>query len=428
MDTLTRRFAAAVLLVLVLARAAAAQSPSPPQGPAALQGPAAPQAAAAAKPADPPALKVTPYGIAYFNLFSNSDAVNNGDVPLFAAASGPGHLGMTARQSRLGIRVTGAKVGKANVSAVVEGDFFGGYPAVGIGDNMGVFRLRLANARLDWTKGSLVVGQDWMIFAPVNPVSISSAGIPLFAAAGNPWSRLPQIRGEWKTKKVLLQGGLLAPQTGDFNSAFFYQPGSGALAETPFLQGRAALTLANFASSKKVATIGVSGHWGQSRVTTTAADRTFDSNGVAADWVLPLGTKITVQGEAFTGSNLGGFQAGIFQGLIADGALTGADGVVRLDGPRGIDTSGGWVQVVAAVTPTVTVHGAFGTDDPDDADFLTITRRETRIENTAISVGFQHKASAQVTWGVEYRRIETKYLIAGDKDVHHLNVGFTFTF
>ena len=33
---------------------------------------------------------MTPYGIAYFNVFSNSDAVNNGDVPLFAAASGPG--------------------------------------------------------------------------------------------------------------------------------------------------------------------------------------------------------------------------------------------------------------------------------------------------------------------------------------------------
>ncbi len=145
-------------------------------------------------------------------------------------------------------------LGKAKVTGVLEGDFFGGYPTVGIGDNMGVFRLRLANARLDWTKGSLVVGQDWMIFAPVNPLSISSAGIPLFAAAGNPWSRLPQVRGEWKTKKVLLQGGLLAPQTGDFNSAFFYQPGSGALSETPFLQGRAAVTLANFAASKKVAT------------------------------------------------------------------------------------------------------------------------------------------------------------------------------
>ena len=418
MDTLIRRFVPAAALILACVRAASAQAPAtPPPGPA---------ATAAPKAAEP--IKVTPYGIAYFNVFSNTDAVNNGDVPLFAAAAGPGHTGMTARQSRLGIRVTGAALGKGRVTGVLEGDFFGGYPAVGIGDNMGVFRLRLANARIDWTKGSLVVGQDWMIFAPVNPVSLSSAGIPLFAAGGNLWSRLPQVRGEWKTKTVLLQGGLLAPQTGDFNSAFFYQPGSGALSETPFLQGRAAVTLPNFAASKKVATIGVSGHWGQASVTTTAADRTFVSNGVAADWVLPLGTTITVQGEAFAGSNLGGFQGGIFQGLIADGALTGGDGVVRLDGPRGIGTSGGWVQVLAAVTPTVTVHGGFGTDDPDDADFLTVVRRETRIENTAISFGFQHKASAQITWGVEYRRLDTKYLVAGDKDVSHVNAAFTFTF
>ena len=295
MDTLTRRIAAPFAVALALTTAAQAQSPSPRCASAGAARP--PTRAKAAEP-----IKITPYGIAYFNLFSNTDAVNNGDVPLFAAASGPGHLGMTARQSRLGIRVTGAMLGKAKVTGVLEGDFFGGYPAVGIGDNMGVFRLRLANARLDWTKGSLVVGQDWMIFAPVNPLSISSAGIPLFAAAGNPWSRLPQVRGEWKTKKVLLQGGVLAPQTGDFNSAFFYQPGSGALSETPFLQGRAAVTLANFAASKKVATIGVSGHWGQSRVTTTPIDRTVDSNGIALDCVLPLGTKVTVQGEAFTGT------------------------------------------------------------------------------------------------------------------------------
>jgi hypothetical protein len=422
MDTLTRRSVPATALALTLALAASVQAQTPPATPP----PAAPAAAAAA-PKAPEPIKVTPYGIAYFNLFSNTDAVNNGDVPLFAAASGPGHLGMTARQSRLGIRVTGAALGKAKVSAVLEGDFFGGYPAVGIGDNMGVFRLRLANARIDWTKGSLVVGQDWMIFAPVNPLSISSAGIPLFAAAGNPWSRLPQVRGEWKTKMVLLQGGVLAPQTGDFNSAFFYQPGSGALSETPFLQGRAAVTLANFAASKKVATVGVSGHFGKSRVT-TPIDRELDSNAIALDFVLPIGTKVTVQGEAFTGTNLGGFQAGVFQGLVADGAVPGPTGALVLDGPRALDTTGGWVQVTAAVTPAVTVHGGFGTDDPDDADFLTATRRESRLENTALSFGFQHKASAQISWGVEYRRMETTYLIAGDKDVSHVNVGFTFTF
>jgi hypothetical protein len=426
MDTLTRRIAAPFIVALALTTAAHAQSPSPATAPKAADTPQAPATAPAPKPAEP--IKVTPYGIAYFNLYSNTDAVNNGDVPLFAAASGPGHLGMTARQSRLGIRVTGATVGKAKVTGVLEGDFFGGYPAVGIGDNMGVFRLRLANARLDWTKGSLVVGQDWMIFAPVNPVSISSAGIPLFAAAGNPWSRLPQVRGEWKTKALLLQCGVLAPQTGDFNSAFFYQPGSGALAETPFLQGRAAVTLAGFAASKKVATIGVSGHWGRSRVSANAVDRTFGSNGVAADWVLPLGTKVTVQGEAFAGSNLGGFQAGIFQGLIADGAVINPDGSASLHGPRGIGTKGGWVQVTAAVAPAVTVHGGFGTDDPDDEDFLTLVRREARVDNAALSFGFQHRASAQIAWGVEYRHLETTYLVAGDRDASHVNVGFTFTF
>ena len=413
MHTLTRRLAPLFVCSTLMAPLAEAQAPATP-----------PAAAPAAKP---PEVKVAPYGIAYFNVFSNSDAVNNGDVALFAAPSGPGHTSMTARQSRLGIRVTGATLGTARVSGVLEGDFFGGYPAVGIGDNMGVFRLRLANARLDWAKGSLVVGQDWMIFAPVNPLSISAAGIPLFAAAGNPWSRLPQVRGEWKTGRVLLQGGVLAPQTGDFNSAFFYQPGSGALSETPFLQGRAAFTLANFAASKKAATIGVSGHFGQSRVT-TPVDREVDSNGLAVDFVLPLGTRVTVQGEAFTGTNLGGFQAGVFQGLVADGAIAGPGGTPVLDGPRALDTTGGWVQVTAAVTPAVTVHGGFGTDDPDDGDFLTATRRESRLENTAISVGFQHRASAHVSWGLEYRRMETTYLIAGDREAGHVNAGFTFTF
>jgi hypothetical protein len=420
MDTPTR---IAIGFAVTLALTTGARAQTPPAPPAVTPTPAP---AEAARPAEP--IKVTPYGIAYFNAFSNGDAVNNGDVPLFAAPSGTGHLGMTARQSRLGLRVTGARVGSATASAVLEGDFFGGYPAVGIGDNMGVFRLRLANARLDWRQGSLVVGQDWMIFAPVNPLSMSSAGIPLFAAAGNPWSRLPQVRGEWRTKALLLQGGVLAPQTGDFNAAFFYQPGSGALAGTPFVQGRAAITRANFAASKKAATIGVSGHWGRSRVTTTTADRTFASNGIAADWVLPLGTKVTVQGEAFAGSNLGGFQAGIFQGFIADGAVAGSGGVPVLDGPRGIDTAGGWVQLTAAVTPSVTVHAGVGTDNPDDEGFLTVVRRETRLANSAVSFGFQHRASTQIAWGVEYRRLETTYLIAGGRDASHVNVGFTFTF
>ena len=85
MDTLTRRIAAPFAVALAVAAAAQAQTPpSPPP-------PAAPAAAARCGQGRAEPIKITPYGIAYFNFFSNTDAVNNGDVPLFAAASGPGH-------------------------------------------------------------------------------------------------------------------------------------------------------------------------------------------------------------------------------------------------------------------------------------------------------------------------------------------------
>jgi hypothetical protein len=357
-----------------------------------------------------PTPKVTPYGIIFFNLFSNDNASNNADVPLWALG-GAGNVSATGRQSRFGLRVTGATFRSASVSAVVEADFFGGFPAVGIGDNMGVVRLRLASARLDWKRGSIVAGQDWMVFAPLNPLSNAAAGIPLLAAAGNPWSRLPQIRGEWRTKTVLLQGALLAPSTGDFGSAFFYQPGTGALSERPFLQGRAAYTRPSLGGVKKPATLAVSGHYGRSRVL-SPIDRVVDSRGVAADWSAPLGRRVTITGEAFAGRNLAAFQAGVFQGVNAEGAVAGGAGLV-LDGPRSIRTRGGWTQVAGAVTPTVTVNGAWGIDDPVDEDLQAVTRREARLRNTALSTGFQHKASTQITWGVEYRHLVTSLLVAG---------------
>jgi hypothetical protein len=386
---------------------------------------AAPVAAQTAAKETPPPVKVTPYGIVYFNLFSNDNAVNNGDVPLWAT-TGPGHLSASGRQSRFGLRVSGATFGTAAVSAVIEADFFGGYPAVGIGDSMGVLRLRLANARLDWKRASVVAGQDWMVFAPANPVSLAAAGIPLMAAAGNPWARLPQIRGEWRTGRTVLQGALLAPSTGDFSSAFFYQPGTGALSERPFVQGRAAWTAPSFAGVKKPATLGISAHYGRARVL-TPVDRMVDSRGIAGEWSAPLGSRVTIAGEAFAGRNLAAFQAGVFQGINAEWAVSGPGGP-QLDGPRSIGTRGGWTQLVAALTPSVSVNGAWGLDDPRDEDFEAVTAREARVRNTALSFGVHHKATAQLTWGLEYRHITTSYLLAGQKTDNHVNLAVTFGF
>lgn len=411
-----RRVFVSVIGILNLASLAFAQQPAA----------AAPAAAQPAAQPAPSPIKIAPYGILYFNLFDNSGGTNNGDVPLWST-TGPGSLSASGRQSRFGFRVTGLTAGKAKLSGVLEADFFGGFPAVGIGDNMGVLRLRQANARLDWQKVSVVVGQDWMIFAPANPVSLASAGIPLMAASGNPWARLPQARVDYRVGPMLLQGGVLAPSTGDFSSAFFYQPTTGALSQVPFLQGRAAWSSANALGAKRPATIGVSGHYGRARVLTTAVDRELDSRGVAVDWSAALAPRVTLTGEAFTGRNLAAFQAGVFQGINPDAAIVTATGSID-DGPRAVGTRGGWTQVAVAVHPVLSVQATYGLDDPRDDTLASITRRDWRRRNSAYAIGFVHKLSPQFSWSLEERQIVTHLNVTGRHTTNHLNLATTFSF
>jgi hypothetical protein len=416
---------AAVSVILSLASIASAQPAAAPPAPAAqVPAPQAPVTPAPAAPASP--IKIAPYGILYFNLFENSDGTNNGDVPLWST-SGPGSLSASGRQSRFGFRVTGLTAGTAKLTGVLEADFFGGFPAIGIGDNMGILRLRQAYARLDWQKTSVVVGQDWMIFAPANPVSLASAGIPLMAAAGNPWARLPQARVDWRVGPMLLQGGILAPSTGDFSSAFFYQPTTGALSQVPFLQGRAAWSSTNWLGTKRSASIGVSGHYGRSRVLTTSVDRELDSRGVAVDWSAALLPRITLSGEAFTGRNLAAFQAGVFQGINPDSVLATASGSID-GGPRSIETRGGWTQLAVAVHPVLSVQATYGLDDPKDDTLASITRRDWRRRNQSYAIGFVHKLSSQFSWSLEERRIVTQLGLTGRRTANHLNLATTFSF
>ena len=375
-------------------------------------------------PAEPASVKVTPYGSIYFNGFHNSEGVNNEDVPLWAIG-GPGDTSATARQSRFGFRVSVPPALGAKLSSVVEADFFGGFPTIGIGENFGQVRLRLANVRLDWAKTSLVVGQDWMVFAPVNPTSLACAAIPLFAASGNPWARIPQVRLERRFGSLLTQAAVLAPQSGDFNSTFLAQPNSGALSEQPYFQARIALASKSFMGSGKPGGIGVSGHYGQSRVTPTGGKSTdIDSAAGALDVSLAFGRHVTVAGEAYLGTNLAGFQAGVFQGLNPDAVAPG-----HPTGPAGIGTKGGWAQIgFVPGTSTLTLSASYGIDDPDDKDLASATKRNWRLRNEVVALGVTYKCSAQLSLGVEYRFLKTKLLQSGTQESRHLNLAAVLAF
>lgn len=381
-------------------------------------------------------VRAIPYGTIYFNAFGNSDGTNNTDDPLFATPTNQGNVSMSVRQTRLGLKLEGPTIWHAKSRGQLEADFSGGFPAVGVGDNFGIVRLRLAFARLDWEELSLEAGQDWIVFAPNNPVSIAAAAIPQMAAAGNPWSRLPQIRLErrWASGKVIWQGAVLAPGTGDSPAAttspFFLQPTSGAASRIPFFQSRIVFSEANWLGTKKAGSVGLSFQYGRARVANTSGNSQIDSLGVAADWNFPIVTRLTINGEAFFGRNLAGFQAGAFQGFNPDFAYRRGAALIG-GGPRAIGTRGGWTQL--AFTPPLlsnrlSIYGTFGLDDPRDEDLVSLSMRDWRLRNQAYAFSFIYKYSPQLSWGIEFRRFDTFYLRNGKQAANHVNLGAAYSF
>ena len=379
--------------------------------------------------------RITPYGIIFFNAFANNNGTNNADDPLWATANQSGNASASARQTRLGVRVTGGKIGGAKVTGVVEADFYGGFPGVGVGENMGVLRLRVAKAQLDWEKTSFIIGQDWMLFAPNSPKSLAAAAIPQFAAAGNPWSRLPQIRIEQKFgKNFKWQGAVLAPGTGDFPTGgatpALLQPGTGASSKVPFFQSRISYTNSNWFGAKKGGTIGFAGHYGRSRVTAGNIADDINSYGFAVDWSFPIVKRVTLAGEAFLGENLGGFQAGIFQGYNADSANR-INNVLVADGIRGIRTRGGWAQLgwnIPALKDKLTIYGSAGVDDPRNEDLVTIGGRNFRVRNFGYAFDAIYQVTPNLSFGGEFRRLETSYFFTARQEANHINFGAAFKF
>jgi len=379
--------------------------------------------------------RVTPYGIIFFNAFANNNGTNNADDPLWATANRSGNASASGRQTRLGVRITGGKIGGAKVTSVVEADFYGGFPGVGVGENMGVLRLRVAKAQLDWEQTSLIIGQDWMLFAPNSPKSLAAAAIPQFAAAGNPWSRLPQIRVEQKFgKNFKWQGAILAPGTGDFpaggGTPALLQPGTGASSKIPFLQSRISYTNSNWFGSKKGGTIGFAGHYGQSKVSAGNITDEINSYGVAIDWSFPIVKRLTLAGEAFLGQNLGGFQAGIFQGYNTDSAVL-QNNLLIADGIRGIRTRGGWAQLgwnIPALEDKLTIYGSAGVDDPRNEDLVTIGGRNFRTRNFGYAFDAIYQVTPNLSFGGEFRRLETSYFFTPKQQANHLNFGAAFKF
>lgn len=368
-------------------------------------------------------MKARFYGTILLNSSISDREVIGQEVPLWAAVPGgpvrfpDGTVGragnnhdliFTARQSILGFTLNPATPSDSgwNPSALFEMDFFGARTQDLFSPENRVFnqpRLRMAYFQLEHKDLKFVFGQDKMILAPLDPVSLSHVGVPLGATAGDLWGWFPQARMDWTHKLgstgVLVQLGILRPQFGDANLDTAAAPTSGSVIDLgssglgerssqPFYQGRVAVSPK---IGSRTATFGVSGHFGDEKI---GVKRTLQSWATAVDMRLPIAAHLILRGEGFAGSNLIPFQGGIVQGAATLGTLPNLTKIQR------IGDGGGWLEAIVPMNSGKdTLYFGAGTDDPKNHNLLP---GSTRAKNSFLWASYFRKITNEVTAALEW--------------------------
>jgi hypothetical protein len=337
-------------------------------------------------------VRFEPYGKVKLDASWDESLVNAGDYARWVESPGRfrdhDHVNLTARETRLGVRLIGGGKEGLAVSGKVELDFYGGGAA-----NKNRPQLRHAMVLLDW-KGSgwsFLAGQTGDVVSPLYP---STVNYTVAWWVGNIGYRRPQLRAThgWSRdggRRLALELALARTVGDDFAEA---EPGdSGADSGLPTLQSRVAYTWPGAGGHE--ATLGVSGHWGRENVHDGEAEphTDLDSWSAGIDLALPLTGDTTLRAEVWTGTNLDDFLGGAGQGIEVDSGET-------------IDASGGWLSVETVADPWRFGVGA-GVDDPDQA-FLT---DEGRARNLALWANAFYDLTSAIRFGGEISYWETEY-------------------
>ena len=345
------------------------------------------------------------------HAFSNDARVNNVDDPQFVRPDSvqtlpTKGLGLAIRQTTLGIVLTSRDVLGGQFVGDLDVDFFGGQQPSSGGRTFPLLRLRTARGAVRWSNGELMIGQETPLIAGLNPVSPAAIGTPEFAAAGNLWLWLPQIRGTVESKgavRLALQGAVLANTTGDAVGLFDTDVDAAERSQRPALEGR---LRARFGEEDRPSEVGCGGHLAFLEI---PGGTTATTHAVACDVRLMV-SRFDVRAEAYTGRGLRGLGGG---GI--------GQNVGRLNQP--LDDRGGWAQLNVEANSMVRLGAGCGIDQPEESDAPV----GGRLRNQACSGYAIVKPGGPLFFGAEFRRLETKYTSATAANNHFsLAAGFEF--
>jgi hypothetical protein len=355
-------------------------------------------------------------GMALFNAFSTRGATDTFDVPTTAQARDPRQpnagFGATLRQSIIGLDVFGPIVGGAKTTANLQMDFSGGFPITWDGVTAGLMRLRTAGLRLDWQDTSIVAGQYAPLISPLSPASLTSVAYPALSSSGNLWTWTPQIYVEHRIglspgSRMLLQGGIMDPLTGEFpQDSYLRASQAGERTGRPAYAGRVAWSRN---SEYGPITVGGGGYFAQQN---WGFGRMVNAWAGTADWDIPLSHQFKISGEFYRGQGIGGLGAAGGQSVALTGALDNPDSIIR-----GLNSTGGWAQLKFMPNEKLEFNGVFGEDfstSPELPNNPGIGYVDNSIgRNASLLFNSIYHLRSNLLFSVEYNRLRTSQGMPG---------------
>jgi hypothetical protein len=369
-------------------------------------------------------------GLILFNASSTRGAVDEQDVPMLAEAHTPGtsggNISATMRQTLVNVDVFGPEIAGAKSSASMQLDFFGGFPNTLDGVTMGIARMRVAKAQLDWDKWSLSFGQDKPFISPNSPTSLATVGIPAFGYSGNLWTWTPEIVGErrWAATDSVaakLQFGLMDPLSGEVSSdPYSRYPESGEKSRTPALALRQSV---QFGSGVEKSSIGVGGYFARHDYD---FGRIVNAWAGTLDWNFVLNRHLESSGQLYRGQALGGFWGGIGASVVFDGSRSSS-----LSHVYPVNTIGGWAQLKYKPASKWEINSAFGEDNPFASDLLHFNGNQQYapyLRNWTTMFNVIQRPRSNLMFSLEYRHLNTVEFSGRRDTAEHVNLGVGVSF
>ncbi|MCX6993266.1 MAG: hypothetical protein NT011_09020 [Kiritimatiellaeota bacterium] len=343
-----------------------------------------------------PLLTLKVYGYVKLDAAYDTQKTSAGDALFYVLPKVNGEsdneFNMTARETRLGLELTGPDIANLKTTGKIETDFYGGNTA-----NSPNLRLRLAYLDVAMPSGTAVrAGQDWETFMTVIPKTVN---IAIMADVGALGLRRPQFRVTQDIPiydKTKLVAKVAAARTigEDIDGGM---QDDGADSGYPSVQYN--LCLETPLLTAKATKLSVSGHWGNETVDSTVSNVVVDTDvkdyitwSVIGSLYLPLHQNVALQGTIWQGENLDTYYGGIGQGI-------------NKTLQKGIGAKGGYVQLITDLTDRLNWNLAYGIDNPNSQDLS----NGNRSKNQAVLTSVNYKITSAVTAAFEYYYMTTSY-------------------